>query len=295
MLEILRSIATLAVLAFGISSTLAAGLAFTFRDVVAPFKSPTRILRAAIANFVLVPLLAHSIAHALSLNAAETTGLVLLGTAAGAPFLIKLTVIAGGDVALSTALLMLLVPMTVVMMPIIVPLLVPEAAVTARAIAVPLIATLLVPLAIGLVIKQYAPRWASPLQRIARPVSTVALIALLVLTTLGNLPSVLAVVASRALVAILLLLAGSFLIGYTIASPLRERRLVLALGTAQRGIAAATIVAVEDIKDPEALVLVVVASVIDLAILIPLARLFRTPPTRHLEAPSATNASLAPT
>lgn len=295
MFEILRSVASLAVLVFAISSTLAAGLSFTFRDVVAPFKSPMRIVRAVIANFVLVPLLAVVIAHTLSLNTAQTIGLVLLGAAGGAPFLIKLTAVAAGDVALSTSLLLLLVPMTVVLMPVIVPLLVPEAAVSAGAIALPLFATLLVPLGIGLVIKQFAARWASPLQRLARPVSTVALLALLVLTTLVNLPSVLAIIASPAVIAILLLLAGSFLIGYTIASPRRERRIVLALGTAQRGIAAATIVAVEDIKDPDTLVLVVVASVIDLAILIPLARLLRTRSTRHMEALDDTHASLAPT
>jgi len=51
---------------------------------------------------------------------------------------------------------------------------------------------------------------------------------------------------------------------------------VLGLGTAQRNIAAATIVAVEDIKDNDTLVLVVVASIIDLMILIPLARWLRT-------------------
>lgn len=292
MLEILRSIASLAVLVFAISSTLGAGLSFTFREIVAPFKSPTRIVRAVLANFVVVPLLAAFIARVLALNTAETIGLVLLGAAAGAPFLIKLTAVAAGDIALSTSLLLLLVPMTVVLMPVIVPLLVPEAAVTAAAIALPLITTLLVPLAVGLAIKHYAPRWAPPLQRLARPVSTVALIALIVLTTLVNFPSVLGIVASPTMLAILLLLAGSFLVGYVAASPRPERRVVLALGTAQRGIAAATIVAVEDIKDPETLVLVVVASVVGLAILIPLARTLRV---RHLEVRNDTHARLAPT
>ena len=203
--------------------------------------------------------------------------MILLGAAAGAPFLIKLVAIAAGDVALGTSLLVLLVPLTVVLMPFLVPLLAPEAAVTASAIAPPLAGTLLLPLALGLLVAERAPSRARFLAPIARAVSTVALVALMLLTIVLNLHHVIAIVASRAIVALLLLFAGSFAIGYVVASPRPERRVVLGLGTAQRNIAAATIVAAEDIKDNDTLVLVVVASIIDLIILIPLARWLRTP------------------
>jgi BASS family bile acid:Na+ symporter len=203
--------------------------------------------------------------------------MILLGAAAGAPFLIKLVAIAAGDVALGTSLLVLLVPLTVVLMPFLVPLLAPEAAVTAGAIALPLAGTLLLPLAFGLIVAERAPSWARLFQPLARVVSTVALVALMLLTIVLNLHHVIAIVASRAIAALLLLFAGSFVIGYVLASPRPERRVVLGLGTAQRNIAAATIVAAEDIKDNDTLVLVVVASIIDLIILIPLARWLRTP------------------
>jgi BASS family bile acid:Na+ symporter len=111
--------------------------------------------------------------------------------------------------------------------------------------------------------------------------STIALVALMLLTLVLQLSHVIDIVASRAIVALLLFLAGSFLIGYAIASPRPERRVVLGLGTSQRNVAAATIVAVEDIKDNDTLVLVVVASIIDLLILIPLARWLRTKEVRH--------------
>jgi BASS family bile acid:Na+ symporter len=276
MIEILRSAASLSVLAFAISSMLSAGLSFTFRDVIAPLRRPDRVLRATVGNFVLVPLLAAGIARALSLAPAQATALVLLGAAAGAPFLIKLVGIAAGDLALGTSLLVLLVPLTVVFMPIVVPLLAPGASVTASAIALPLAETLLAPLALGLLVTDRAPRWARRLQPIAGTVSTIALVAMLALTIILNARHTLDIVASRALVAVILLLAGAFVIGYVIASPRRERRVVLGLGTAQRNIAAATVVAIEDIKDQDTLVLVVVASIIDLLVLIPLARWLRT-------------------
>lgn len=276
MLEIVRSASSLSIVAFAIASMLSAGLSFTFREIAAPFRKPGRIVRAIVANFVLVPLLAAGIARALSLDPARSMGLILLGAAAGAPFLVKLVAIAAGDVALGTSLLVLLVPLTVALMPVLVPLLEPAAAVTASAIALPLAGTLLLPLAIGLVVAELAPRWARFIQPLARVASTIALVAMMVLTIVLHLHHVLDIVASRAIVALLLLLAGSFAIGYVIASPRPERRVVLGLGTSQRNIAAATIVAVEDIKNSDTLVLVVVASIIDLLILIPLARWLRT-------------------
>jgi len=284
MTDLLRSASSLSILVFAITSMLSAGLSFTFREIAAPFRRPGRIVRAIVANFVLVPLLAAGIAHALALDPARSIGMILLGAAAGAPFLIKLIAIAAGDVALGTSLLVLLVPLTVVLMPFLVPLLAPEAAVTAGAIALPLAGTLLLPLGFGLVVAERAPSWARRFQPTARVVSTIALVALMLLTIVLNLHHVIDIIASRAIAALLLLFAGSFAIGYFLASPRPERRLVLGLGTAQRNIAAATIVAVEDIKDNDTLVLVVVASIIDLIILIPLARWLRT--KRALPRPS---------
>jgi predicted Na+-dependent transporter len=284
MTDLLRSASSFSILVFAITSMLSAGLSFTFREITAPFRRPGRVVRATVANFVLVPLLAAGLAHVLALDPARSIGMILLGTAAGAPFLIKLVAIAAGDVALGTSLLVLLVPLTVVLMPFLVPVLAPSAAVTAGAIAPPLVGTLLLPLAIGLLVAERAPSRARFLKPIARAVSTVALVALMVLTIVLNVHHVIAIVASRAIVALLLLFAGSFAIGYLLASPRPERRVVLGLGTAQRNIAAATIVAVEDIKDNDTLVLVVVASIIDLIILIPLARWLRT--KRALPRPS---------
>src|SRR5690349_8544067 len=98
--EILRSASSVSVFVFAVTSMLSAGLSFTFRDIVAPLRRPNRVLRATVANFVLVPLLAAGIARALSLDEAQSIGLILLGAAAGAPFLIKLIAVAAGDVAL---------------------------------------------------------------------------------------------------------------------------------------------------------------------------------------------------
>jgi BASS family bile acid:Na+ symporter len=285
MTEILGTISSLSILVFAVSSMLAAGFSFTLREIVAPLRDPNRVGRALLGNFVLVPLLAAGIVHAFSLDAALELGFILLGTAAGAPFLMKLVAIAKGDIALGTALLVLLVAMTVVFMPIAVPVLAPDVAVDPAAVAVPLALTLLLPLVIGLLVTELARSWAKRLQPIARGVSTVTLVLVLATTLLVNLQGLVDILASPAVLAILLFVLGSFVIGFLIASPHPERRVVLGLGTAQRNIAAATVVAAEGFRGPDTLVLVVVASVLGLMLLIPMARWVRGWSRRTSSAP----------
>lgn len=270
--NILRTVSSLSILVFAVSSMLSAGASFTVRQVVAPMREPDRVLRALLGNFVLVPILAVVIGRALALDSPLALGLILLGTAAGAPFLIKLVAAAEGDVALGTSLLVLLVPMTVVFMPIIVPLLAPDTSVNATAIAISLALTMLIPLAIGLVVNEVAGRAAKRLRHATRNLSTVSLVFLLVTTLLVNRYDLQVIIGSRAIIAVVLFVIGCFCIGFLIASPHPARRVVLGLGTAQRNIAAATIVAAEDIGHSDTLTLVVVASIIDLLILFPIAR-----------------------
>jgi BASS family bile acid:Na+ symporter len=283
MTEILRTISSLSILVFAVSSMLSAGFSFTFGDVVGPLREPNRIARALAGNFVLAPLLALAIAHAFSLDSALTLGLILLGSAAGAPFLIKLIAMAAGDQAMGTSLLVLLIPMTVVFMPFIVPLLAPEAAVSATSIAAPLFLTMLLPLVFGLLVTELAPRWAKRLAPIAGAVSTITLVLVIVTTMIIYARDLREIVASSTSLAVILFVLGAFAIGYVVASPHPERRVVLGLGTAQRNIAAATVVAVENTRVPDTLalanadtlVLVVVAGVLELLVLFPVARWLR--------------------
>jgi BASS family bile acid:Na+ symporter len=275
MFEVLRTISDLSIVTFAVSSMLSAGLSFTFREIVAPLTDPNRIARALGGNFVLVPLLAVGIVYAFSLEQALALGMILLGTAAGAPFLIKLVAISAGDIALGTALLVLLVPMTVVFMPILVPLLAPGAAVDPAAIAVPLALTMLLPLVVGLLVSEAAERWAKRLLPFARTLSTVTLVLVLGTALFLNVRQLVDILASPALLAVVLFVLGSFAIGYVIASPHPERRVVLGLGTAQRNIAAATVVAAEDLRGPDTLTFVVIASILELLVLIPIARWLR--------------------
>ena len=70
-----------------------------------------------------------------SLEAGVAIGLTVISTAAGAPFLPKLSQVAKGNVAFSVGLMTLLIVVTIVYMPIVLPLLLQGVTVDALAIA----------------------------------------------------------------------------------------------------------------------------------------------------------------
>jgi bile acid:Na+ symporter, BASS family len=161
----------------------------------------------------------------------------------------------------------------------------PEADVSAGPIASQLALTLILPLAIGLIVKAKASPWAQRLRPIMGKTSTIALVVLLASTVLLNLRGLLEL-GLTAIGAALLLILGSFAIGYLLARPGRGRRTVLALGTAQRGIAAAMLVATQNVRDPDTTVTVVLASVVGMIVLFPLARWLRGRPAKGLTPPA---------
>lgn len=156
----LQRLADVSVLAFVVSSMLAMGMSQRLGDVVASLKEPRTVLLALIVNFVLSPLLTVALIRAVPLQPAHATGLLLLGGAAGAPFLPKLAELSGGHLAYSVALMMLLMVGSVVFMPLALLLIVPGVEADPWRIAKPLLLMLL-PMAIGFALARSA--WAARL------------------------------------------------------------------------------------------------------------------------------------
>lgn len=264
----------MATLVFAVSSMLAVGVSYTLGDILGPLRRLRRVVRALIANFVVVPLIAYVVTQVLALEGPQAAGLILAGSAAGAPFLIKLTTAAEGDVALSATLLVLLLPATVFLMPVIVPLVLPGTTLSAIAIAVPLVVTMLLPLGIGLLVRARAPGWARRLRPTLGVISSYALVLLLASAVLVNLPAILDMTL-RTVLAALLLIGGAFTVGYLLGGRDPAAREVLGLGTGQRNIAAATVVATQGVGHPDALIMVVVTAILGLAVLFPVAAKLR--------------------
>ena len=108
LVELLSKAATAALLSFVIASMLATGAALAVGDIVKPLRNGRLVTLVLFANFVLMPLAAIFLAKVLWLDQGFGVGLLLLGCAAGAPFLPKLAELAGGDLPFAVGAMILL-------------------------------------------------------------------------------------------------------------------------------------------------------------------------------------------
>ncbi len=268
MSDILQVIMQLSVLVFVITSMLAMGLSLTIKQIVEPLRNARLVILALVANFVLVPILAYLILLVIQLEQGLAIGLIIMSTAAGAPFLPKLAQAAKGNMAFSVGLMVLLMVVTIIYMPIVLPLLLQGVQVDALEIAKSLVIMMLIPLAIGLFIKARYESIAESLHPHMSQTSTVALVLLMVSALVLNFSYIVGVIGTGAIIAILIFLVVALLLGYFLGGSDRGIKSVLGLGTAQRNLSAALVVAGQNFSDdPNVLTMILVAGLVGLVLL----------------------------
>jgi bile acid:Na+ symporter, BASS family len=272
-MELMQKATAVAMLIFVLSSMLAMGLGLTVSQIITPLRNARMVVLSLLANFVLMPLAAVALAALLRLDQPLGVGLLLLGTAAGAPFLPKLAQIAKGNLAFAVGLMVLLMVVTVGYLPLVLPVLLPGVSVNPAKIARSLFLLMLLPLAGALAVKARFAVAAARTKPVLDRVSNLSLILLVLLITAANINNVLAVFGTHGILAGLLFIAVGFGIGWLLGGPGMDTRRVLALGTAQRNIAAALVVGSQSFSDPKVVVMVVVVAIVSLLVLMPLSRL----------------------
>ncbi|KUI19044.1 transporter [Mycobacterium sp. GA-1285] len=281
MMAALQHAVPIATLIFVVSSMLAMGLGLTLTEITAPLRNVRLVAMSLLANFLLMPAAAVLLAKVLHLDEPFAVGLLLLGVAAGAPFLPKLAQIARGDLAFAVALMVVLMVITVGYLPLVLPMLLPGVSVNPGQIARSLIVLMLLPLAIALAVNAKLPRAAAAVKPWCDRLSSLGLVAVVVLLVVVNFHNVLSVFGTRAILAGLLFIAIGYGTGWALGGPTAGTRPVLALGTAQRNIAAALVVGGQSFTDPSVVVMVVVVAIVSLLVLLPLSRaLARRTPAR---------------
>lgn len=271
MTDALAVIANVAIVTFVLASMVSLGLSLAVPQIMAPLRNLRLVGMALAANFVVAPLLAWGIATVLGLDQPLTLGLVLLGVAAGAPVLPKLAQLSMADVAWSVGLMVLLMVVTVAYIPLVLVPLVEGVEVGAWDIARPLVLGMLLPLLAALGVRaryDAAARLAAPLNQVA----TTALALGIVLVLVVQLPALIDAFGTGAFVANLVFIVASLAAGWLLGGSHRATRLVTALGTSQRNISAALLIAGTSFLDqPLVLVMVMVGGVMAMVILLPLA------------------------
>jgi len=271
-MELMNKALPIAMLAFVVSSMLAVGLNLTVAQILAPLRNFKLVSLALLANFVLMPLACFAIEKLLRLDQSLAIGLLLLGTAAGAPFLPKLAQMSKGNLAFSVGLMVLLMVVTVGYMPLVLPLLLEGVSVDPLKIARSLVLLMMLPLAVGLVMKARFEIVAARVKPVFDLVSTASLILLTVLIWVVNFKKLIGIFGTRGFLASGLFIVLGYGMGHLLGGPGLDTRRVLALGTAQRNIAAALLVGGQNFSDPQVVVMVIVVAGVGLLILLPLAR-----------------------
>jgi len=271
-MDILQRAVLVAMLVFVLSSMLAMGLGLTVAQIIAPLRNGRLVAMSLVANFLLMPLAAVALAKMLRLHEALGVGLLLLGAAAGAPFLPTLAQIARGNLAFAVGLMVLLMVITVGYLPLVLPALLPTVTVNSGDIARSLLLLMLLPLAGALAVNAKLPAAAARVKPVFDRLSTLGLLLVVFLQVVVNFTSVLSVFGTRGILASLLFIALGYGLGWLLGGPTADTRRVLGLGTAQRNIAAALVVGSQSFSDPDVVVMVVVVAMVSLLILMPLSR-----------------------
>ena len=272
LMELLSKAATVAMLSFVVSSMLAMGAGLTVPQIAEPLRNVRLVVLTLLANFVVMPLGALALAKMLWLDEPFGIGLLLLGCAAGAPFLPKLAELAKGNLAFAVGAMVLLMVGTIGYLPIVLPLLLPGVTVDPWQIARSLLLLMLLPLVIGLALKAYYGDLAIRVKPGLDWLSNISLILLVCLITAANIDKVLQVFGTRGILAGILFIALGLGTGWLLGGRDTGTKSVMALGTGQRNIAAALVVASQSFSDPKVVVMVIVVAIVGLVVLMPLSR-----------------------
>jgi BASS family bile acid:Na+ symporter len=141
----------------------------------------------------------------------------------------------------------------------------------------PPLLTMLLPLAAGMAVRRAAAGWAAVVRPGVERVSTVCMVAAVLLLVSQNARAMLATFGSGAALTAVLFDGLCTAAGYAPGGPTRETGAVLGVGTGQRNVAAALVVATQNFTDPGLVVMLLVATLAGLVVLVPAARAWARP------------------
>ncbi len=242
--DVLTTVTQVGVLAFVVASMVAMGLSLTIDRIVNPLRDLRIVVLVLVANFVVLPIVAIATARILPMEQSTATALVIYGCCAGAPFLPKLVQMSGGDLAMAVGTMVLLMVVTVVYAPIVLPIAIEGATVDAGQIATSLVLFMLVPLGGALVVRARYPELAAGWVGPAGHVSTAGLAIGISAGLFVSWREIIGAIGSWIFIGVAVLVVAALVAGY-LAGIGRSSQVsrVTMLGTAQRNISAALVVA----------------------------------------------------
>lgn len=285
--DFFQAVGGYAVTVFVVTSMLNVGLTQKPSRLRRHLDNEAFLLRMLLLNFVVVPALMIAAVHVVDLEPVYAAGLLVFSLAAGAPFLIKLTDVSDSDISLAATVLLLLMVASVVVLPLSLPLVIEGLTVDAWAIARALVLQMIVPLVVGMVLLEVAEQLVAHVQPWVARISNIALYMLITAIVLGYLPAMRDPELWKAIAVGMLVLVLALFLGWTMGDGHGHLQEVGGLATAQRGTAAALIVAQGNFDDSRVLVVITLLNTFGIVLLIVAAKLMSRDNTFDFLLPEA--------
>ena len=265
------------VLIFVLTTLFGVGLLVSARQVLAALQQRRSLAVALFANFVVLPGAALALCWGLQLTLPLQAALLLVATAPGSPVMLRLNEVARGDQARAVGLLVLLMSLTMVYQPLVLPILLPGLSVSPMPIARTLVLTVLLPLVLGMLLKARWPALAGRLRpALTRLGNISAAVSCFILLPLVYWDAVMDVAFSGGgLLVLLLYLPLAVGAGWWLGGPDADQRGLLALCCGQGSMGAAFVIAAHNFNNREVIAMLLLILWASLALLIPMALVFR--------------------
>jgi len=228
---------------------MAVGMRLTIKQVVNALRK-RRLALIITVNFVIVPVLVLAATKLCGFKAEVSIGMILLAAAPFAPVVPVFTRMARADLALAAGLTALFPVLSVFLTPVVCQMMLKQVAHSgvvqfnvSEALLV-LLATIVLPLGLGMAIRYVALPFARKTMRPVEIFSEMAGAASLTFVTATEWPAIVAV-GWRPLAVMAVASELSLLLGYSLGGPDRGARQVIGLGTSNRNIALALLVALQ--------------------------------------------------
>ena len=269
----LDKLANILVVVLLMEMMVAAGLGVCLSDLAAVARNVPLLIRAGLANYVLVPAIAISLLYLFQASPIVALGFLLVSVCPGAPFAPALTAIAKGQVAVSVGLMVILAASSAVVAPLLLNSLSPlithgdNLKIDTVKIVTTLLMTQFIPLGIGLWTRAKRPLLAEKLKKPANLLTallSLLVFALIIALQYRTLVEIRAKGYLEISILVFLFLAAGLVLG---GQPVALRK-AIGLTTAARNVGVALVIATASFPDTAAVTAVIVFAIFQTMVLV---------------------------
>src|SRR5512137_442023 len=267
--EFLTHALTPVILIYVVSGMLALGLSQTVRQIIVPLKNVRITISAIVASYIILPLLATSIARFFGFDPTLRYGLVLLSMAAGAEVGPIFTAKSNANVSLSGGILAMSIAITIIYIPLMLGVLLPDVHFDVKHLLLKLILTIVAPLLLGLFVRSRFEKIAHAAEKYLHLISRLFVV-LLLLTLVGlYYQQIIGLFGTYAILAGAIYVLAGFGVGYVLGWPERGTRFAMGYMHGARNASVAVMVANSVFRDlPDVMLMIATMVIMMLVILI---------------------------